>query len=31
MDALEKECRCDTILTQQEHKDQNQDTLEDID
>ena len=31
IDALADECRCDTITIQKEHKDQNQDTLEDID
>ena len=31
IDALEEECRCDTIVTKQEHKFKNQDTLEDID
>ena len=31
MDAPEEEHRCNTIMYQQEHEDQNQDTLEDID
>ena len=31
IDALEEECRCNTIVTKQEHEVQNQDTLEDID
>ena len=31
MDAPDKEHKCDTIVMPQEHEDQNQDTLEDID
>ena len=31
MDPLEEEHRCNTIRTQQEHEDQNQDTLENVD
>ena len=30
MDALEEECRCNTIMSKEKHVVQNQDTLEDI-